>query len=172
MGFGKDGKGQIIKERTVITVGNLGATVVVKSAGGIEGSLGEDFRILKTEYFIVQTGEWGALGDQVIIGMADNELSVAEIAENLNLDGPIDRNDNLLNERVFRPVWMFNHLLGTSTVILEEPTDDGNALVQNVKWTFSNPEGWVWFAYNPLLAALTAGATFIIQAKHFGVWVT
>ncbi len=169
MGFGKDGKGAIIRENVTITVGGLAAVAVIK---GTSLSISEDFRILKTEYFISQSGNWGAVGDEVIIGFADDELSVGEIAECLNVDGPVDRNDRLAEERVMRAVWSLIDLKGDSTTVVMQPPNDGKFMEHKPRWTFSNPEGWTWFAYNPLSGALTAGAVFIINAKYFGVWVT
>jgi len=169
MGFGKDHKGAIIRETQLLTLGGLAAGASIK-AGAL--TLGDDFRILKTEWQISQRGNWGAVGDEVIIGIADNELSVAEIAECIDADGPLDRNDNLANERAMRPVWTLIDIKGKSTTVVEEVPNDGMMMTFNLRWTFSNPEGWTFFGHNPLGGALTTGAVFFITAKHFGVWVT
>ncbi len=116
MGFGKDGKGVIIYEDLQITVGNLASQAAVAAAGGI--TLGEDFRMLKSEIHILMGDPgWGAIGDTVIIGIADGELSVGEIAQAINANGPTDRNDNLLTEQANRPVWPIVTLVGDSTTI-------------------------------------------------------
>ncbi len=172
MGFGKDGKGAILRERTSVTVGGLAAGAVIKATAGIGGNLQEDFRILKTEYQIIQTGNWGAVGDQILIGVADNEMSVTEMAQCLTNDGPTDRNDRVSTEVSERPVWLLNHFVGESTTVLRQPAEDGKLMDMSLRWTFSDPEGWTWFAFNPLTGALTSGAVFLIQAKHYGVWVT
>ncbi len=169
MGFGKDGKGVIVRETQTITVGGLTSGTTIK--GGTL-TLSEDFRILKTEYLITQIGNWGAIGDEVVIGIADNELSVGEISECISIDGPLDRNDNVGHERSMRPVWLLLDLKGDSTTTVKEPPNDGQMMTFNLRWTFSDPEGWTWFAFNPLAGSLTAGAVFNIIAKHYGVWVT
>lgn len=169
MGFGKDGKGVIIRETVILTIGNLAANAVVKHTAGL--TLVEDFRIIKTEYFITQTGIWGAVGDEVIIGICNGELSVTEIAETLNLDGPGNRNNAVANERAMRAVWPLIQLKGESTTIISQPSNDGKINEHVLRWTFNNPEGWSWFAYNPLTGALTSGAIFSVKCKYFGVWL-
>ncbi len=41
---------------------------------------------------------------------------------------------------------------------------------KTLRWTFSRTKSWNFFVYN-LGAAITTGATVIIKAKSFGVWV-
>jgi len=170
MGFGKDGKGIIIRETVLLTPADLAAKAVVKHTAGL--TLVEDFRIIKVEYHIVQVGNWGAVGDAIMIGISNGELSVVEIAETLNLDGPPNPNNAIANERSMRAVWLLNFLRGDSTSVVNDPLDDGKVLEKTLRWTFNNPEGWSWFAYNPLTGALTTGAVFEVHAKYFGVWLT
>ncbi len=116
MGFGKDGKGVIIHEDVQITVGALSSQATIFAVGGI--TIGEDFRILKTEISVLQSSAGvGAVGDAVLIGVADGELSVGEIAQAINASGPTDRNDNLGNEQSMRPVWTFVAMQGDSLTI-------------------------------------------------------
>lgn len=167
MGFGKDGKGVIIRENTSITLGTLANGAAIKATGG-QLAITEDFRIIKTEYLISFEGKT-ADENIITIGLADNELSVTEIAECLAVDGPLDRNDHLKNEQVMRPVWELAQLgAGTNGVI----PDTGLPGERNLRWTFSDTDGWTWFAYNESGAALTTGTVVRIRAKHFGVWVT
>ncbi len=171
MGFGKDGKGVIIREKPVITVGGLASIAVIKQAGGITLQ-SSDFRIIKTEYMIVQRGAFGAEGDSVLIGLADNELSVTEIAEAINVDGPVDKNDHVKMEQASRPVWLLAHIKEPHQSTTSYANIRDLAPSEKVfRWTFTATEAWTWFAYNPLGGALTTGAVFVIFAKHYGVWV-
>lgn len=170
MGFGKDGKGTILRETQDIVLGALGAQSAVKSSAQL--AITDDFRLLKTEYFVALSAFFQAVGDEVIIGIADNELTVAEIAACINADGPLDRNDRVPEELSHRAVWLLTQVKGTSTTVPDVPGNDGKAFECKLRWTFCNPEGWTWFAYNPLGLALTTGGQFKIVAKHYGVWVT
>ncbi len=165
MGFGKDGRGVIIKDTASDnSVASLGARTVV-SMGAI--AVTEDFRMLKLQVWVF--AELFVTGEAVLIGIADAELTVAEIAEALDAGGPLDRNDNVANERAMRPVWLFED----EGVGL--PSGDGAFRFYEWKkrWTFSNPEGWQLFAYNPTGTALSANAQLITtQQTAYGVWVT
>ncbi len=169
MGFGKDGKGAIIRERITLTAGNLAAAGVVKHTSGL--TLGEDFRILKIKYHLTLQGNFGALGDQVIVGFANGELSTSEISNCINTDGPNDSNDRLNTEQAERAAWLWHQIVGSSTTVPNAALEDGRVLEQTPRWTFSNPEGWAWFLYNPLGGALTSGLVISVNATYYGVWV-
>ncbi len=164
MGFGKDGKGIIIHQRAVITHGTPGNGTFVKgSALPIE----EDFRIIKVEFSFFTTGVTAGEGPLLIALAADN-LSIAQIAENL-LSGPNNRNDYEALEEVSRPVWVFGTVLPQTASLIP---DSGLWGEKTIRWTFSNPEGWVWGLFNDSGAALTTGGLTIVRSKIFGVWVS
>lgn len=168
MGFGKDGKGAIIYENAQIALSTLADAAAIKqTSGGIGGNLGEDFRILKTEYSVFVEGFTNDEGP-ITFGIADNELSVTEIAETLNLLGPLARNDRDGQEKSERAVFEYGQVMANSSVQGGvEPRHE-----KTPRWTFSDTDGWTWFAYNDSGAALTTGTILRIRAKHFGVWVT
>lgn len=168
MGFGKDGKGQILRENCAIALSTLAdATAIKATSGGLAGNMQEDFRIIKSEIFVYVEGH--TVGEGLItIGLADNELSVAEIAECLDVNGPVDRNDHLNAERVMRPVFEVCQI-GETTM---EIPNEGLPLEKTFRWTFPAAEGWCWFAYNDSGAALTTGTIVRIRVKHYGVWLT
>ncbi len=172
MGFGKDGKGIIIREDVSITLGALASQSAVKSVGGAALQT-TSFRILKTEYFIVMTTSWAAENDQVLLGIANGELSAAEIAACINANGPDDRNDRVKAELASRGVWMFDHLREQpgQTLGVNEIVNDNRKNEFAIRWTFTPTEGWDWFVFNPLDGAITTGPVFRIFAKHYGVWV-
>ncbi len=170
MGFGKDGKGALIRESTSLDLGTLGAVTAIKADAALV--IGDDFRLLKSEIMATLERDLGGTDEAVLIGIADNELSVAEIAECLVANGPIDRNDNLANERAMRPVWIIGQFRGVGAV---ETIHMGLPIIHKGKpWTFSNPEGWTFFAFNPTGAALADTNTPEVKlfATHYGVWVT
>jgi len=169
MGFGKDGKGIIIRETVQLVAGALASLAVVKNTAGL--TLVEDFRIIKLEYLMSQQGPWGAVNDSCIIGICNGELSVTEIAEALNLDGPGNPNNAVANERAGRAVWPLFSMTGEAVAIHSLPPNNGMMMEKILRWTFNNPEGWSWFLYNPLAGALTADLQVSIKVKYFGVWV-
>ncbi len=166
MGFGKDGKGVIVHETNIITLGTLADNTVLLADGGIV--LAEDFRSLKCEYF-VGINEVIASGDgPIYFGIANGELSVAEIAEQLVQTGPGNRNDVVRTEQGLRAIWLLE-VFGPNS-----ETGQGNWRKgeKNLKWTFSDPEGWNFFAFNQSGGPLVTGNILRYRAKHFGVWVT
>ncbi len=165
MGFGKDGKGVIMYNNDTITLGALASHAAVKQTNPL--AIEEDFRVLKMRIvggLDSTTGEEGP----IVLGIADNELSAAEIAECWNAEGPLDRNDNLKDERAHRPVFILCNLEETAF-------GDGKYVFdveENIRWTFSNTEGFCIFAFNLDGAALTTGGVVRFLAKFYGVWVT
>ncbi len=172
MGFGKGGTGAIIKERTSVALSTLGQNIAIK-IDGAPVAITDDFRILKSEVFCEIEGLTSGQGNGLMLGIADDELTVAEIAEAINQSGPVDRNDNVANERAMRPVWLISALdeLGGAVVGRFHGDAGGSRIEWKKRWTFSNPEGWIFFIWNES-AALTTGATARLVATHYGVWVT
>lgn len=169
MGFGKDGTGVILRETQVLTLGALGNGASIKASSNL--AITDDFRILKTEYFLASRGTIANGQYPIYIGICDNELTTTEINETLSVDGPLDRNDNAGHEASMRPVWVLEQagqLVGTAE--FTGPIHFKGE--KNVRWTFSNSDGWTWFAYNGSGAALTTGQEYRIYAVHYGVWVS
>lgn len=162
MGFGKDGKGVIGNHHDVATLGGALAAATAQSL--FSQSWGEDFRLIKLEGYCGISGL--AAGEAAVIYVADHELTVGEIAECLSAF-PIDRNDNVPNERAHRPVFPLGMAFGLAS--------SGMALVhfdKTIRWTFSAAEGWHLGVYNPDQGSAHAGAlTYALSLKAFGVWV-
>ncbi len=164
MGFGKDGKGIILWDAVTITLGTLAARDVLGADSGYTG-ITEDFRILKSKYYL----DWStqAVGDVILIGIADGQMTDAEIEEALEAR-PVENNDVPAIERAGRAVWPL--------AILGENSGGSGHLVfqmeENLRWTFSKAEGWRYWAWNlSTSTALTTGGIVSFIAKHFGVWV-
>ncbi len=172
MGFGKDHKGVIIRESVTLTIGALGAGSVVLHTSGAALQT-TSFRMIKAVYTISQLGAWAADGDEVLIGIANGELSTQEIAECLTAQGPDDRNDALGSEQAGRAVWVLADIKDTSVTgfAFSDPINDGMPMEKVLRWTFTPTAGWNWFAFNPLTGTLTTGAVFKVIATYYGVWV-
>ncbi len=170
MGFGKDGTGAIVRENSATALGALAANVTIKLA---TLTLGEDFRILKSEIFSHIEGLTAGQGIGLLLGIANNELSVTEIAAAVNNNGPTDLNDRVSQELSERNVKILSSalLLDSGGISRQFIGDDGGPkTISKHRWTYSNPEGWCFFIHNDG-QTLTTGATCRIAATHFGMWV-
>ncbi len=166
MGFGKDGKGAIIRERVEIDAGALASQAsILSTAGGV--TLQNDFRIVKTEYTMYSDGATD--GNNFAVGLADGHLSVTQIAACLTANGPNNSADRPGIELAERPVWILESYGQHSTFNDASLNKMGEKVF---RWTFNGTDGWNFFIFNPLDGALTTGTEIIILAKHFGVWVT
>lgn len=173
MGFGKQGTGVIIRNTTADALGALTQNDVVKLDAI---TMGEDFRMLKSQIFSSISGLTAGEGIGLLFGVCNGELSVAEIAECLTTDGPTDRNDRVLEEQANRFVQLLGRYLPsghqTSPTELILFGEGGQPFVEHKpRWTFSNPEGWDYFVIN-MSTAITTGATAVMMNRHYGVWVT
>ena len=172
MGFGKDGKGVIIiekKEQALLTLAiNTGLLIATNLA-----TL-ERFRMLKTELFCVLTnvavGELGGLE----LYLADGDLSLTEVEEAIETNGPLGPNDTVtaaIAERAVFKVGAVPSGTGADEAVHLVNEDGGPMLSINPRWTFARTKSWNWIAYNNGPAP-TTGTLIKIQAKSFGVWVT
>ncbi|CAN8138849.1 hypothetical protein THIOSC15_1170001 [uncultured Thiomicrorhabdus sp.] len=164
-GFGKDGRGSITYENLQQALGTLGnrTAITIDTSRSSHNDLGDDFRIIKMEVTAAWNG-WTAGEGPVLIGLASGELTVAEIAECLE-SAPSDRNSHDAMASAHWPVWPLGFVNGYNgeTRITVEKT---------IRWTFSDPEAFQFFAYNMDAGSLTTGSSVTILAKIFGVWVT
>ncbi len=165
MGFGKNSTGAILRSKETIALGTLGVDTAIVFGSGI--TIGNNFRLLKSEGFAHVDGLTSGEGGGLCIGIANGELTVAEIAECLLADGPSDRNDRVKQSRAERFVKLFGQLDDLQHVMRGA---EGYALKVNPRWTFSNPEGWNFFIFNNGLQ-LTTGATAKSVLTHYGLWL-
>ncbi len=173
MGFGKDGKGAIIRE--ILSGGALGALASKDAVKFTTPTvLQEDFRILKCEIQAVLSGLTAGEGTGLIFGMSNGELTAAEIEECIEVAGPQDRNDRVAVEQAERNV----HTLGVfqpndpaETEAVLRGDNNSPLIVSKFRWTYSDPEGWGYWIYN-LATGLTTGATLELKNTIYGVWVT
>ncbi len=172
MGFGKNNTGAIIRSQEGVALGTLGDVTAIKMAS--EVSLEEDFRLLKMEILGRVGGLTSGEGVGLCLGIANGELSVAEIGEALLVDGPSDRNDRLKQERAERFVKLFASTGQGQVDIARNFIGEGGSplIVVKPRWTFSNPEGWDLFVWNHGGSALQTGAVVDLTIVFYGVWLT
>ncbi len=176
MGFGKDGKGTIIKEQTSITLAALAVADMV--GGNSTVQLDSDFRILKTDLTAVINGITSLEGKGLILYMAQGDLTVAQAEESIEAQGPLKPGDITRQERADRWVRRVGITIGATVNETERVFTNeygGGLLSINPRWTFRRARtatdgGWNWDVYNDG-ATLTTGATVRITATHYGVWV-
>lgn len=170
MGFGKDGKGVIIRESRSQALGTLanGSAILI---GTKLGTL-ERFRMLKAEIYCVVTLVTTGEGSGYIFGLADGDLTLAEIEGAIESSGPLGPNDSITEAISDRPVWFTGMTDKESgvTVPFENETG-GHMMTAKPRWTFGRSKSWNWFIYNQG-AAPTTGSVASIRCKEFGVWVT
>ncbi len=166
--------GVIIRERQTIALGGLADDAAIKLS---QLTLSEDFRMLKSEVICVVNNLATLQGTGLVLGIANNELSVAEIAAAILINGPLDRNDRDGHEKAMRNVKLVSSLMepGEDSSNVERMFRNGaGGPITEVKhrWTYSNPEGWCWFIFNGTGAAITTGASVELIATNYGVWVS
>lgn len=172
-GFGKDGKGVIIRETRSQALGTLANAAVILL--GTKLAIVEDFRMIKSEILLTISGTQ-ADEKPILVGIANGNLSVGEIAEALAVDGPLGPTEAIEGERVMRGVWIIGSTHGESAADSDFTWNDkkgGTTHVLSIPtaWTFSNADGWNFWIMNDSGAILTTGADVRLRAKHFGVWV-
>ncbi len=171
MGFGKDGRGVILRTNEQQTLLTLADGAVKKISSDIV--ITEDFRMLKAEILAFIDGLTTQEVHGLYLGIANGELSETEIAEAINADGPTDRNDRLPQERAERAVWLISRFQTDGfTDLFAFVDDDGAPAIWKKRWTFSNGDGWSYFVFNNTGSALTTGANVRLLSTMYGVWLT
>lgn len=164
-------KGVIINEIQSVALSTLANETALKlSTITLQSS---NFRMMKSVIEALVFGLTAGEGAGLLLGIASNELTVAEIAEALTVDGPTDRNDRVAKERAERPVFIISQLDEgeVNTKSLFHGEGNNPQIVRKHPWTWTATEGWCFFIFNNSNATLTTGATAKIHAKHFGMWV-
>ncbi len=177
MGFGKDGKGAIVKEQTSLTLAALAGQDMVAATSGV--ILDEDFRILKSEITAVARAVTSLEGQGLILYMFEGDLSAAEAEVNIEQNGPVRLGKQIEEEVASR--WVRRVAITTGPTVNETERvfrneHGGGLLTINPRWTFRRGRtgadgGWNWGVYNSGVT-LTTGAVVDIICTHYGVWVT
>ncbi len=170
--------GEIITEVQTVALLTLADQAAIKFT---QLTLEEDFRILKSEIcaFIQSLDDADNLTG-LLFGIANNELTVSEIAEAIATQGPVNRNDRGAHEQTNR--WVKILSMGRCQVQGQNgsrtvetyyfPGDNDSSIITSKdRWTYSDPEGWCFFIFNNTGSPLITGGAVRLTAKHFGVWV-
>ncbi len=170
MGFGKDGKGAIIREARSVALGTLAA-----STGLIIGTklaTTKDFRMLKSEIFASIVGGSSNELRSLQLFLVAGQYTLAEFEASLETEGPLDPNNTAAEEIALRPSWHAGSTL--DEVIADEAVfrnvTGGGLMTIMPRWTFLEGKSWNWIVYNNGEAP-TTGATLRIKAKNYGVWI-
>ncbi len=177
MGFGKDGKGAIVKEQTTISLGALAAQDVTIANSAVQ--LDEDFRILKSEITGVIRAMTSLEGQGLILYMTEGDLDATQIEGNIEQNGPLRQGAQIEEEIASRWVRRVGITMGPTVNETERVFKNkyaGGLLEINPRWTFrrgrtATEGGWNWAVYNDG-ATLTSGGVVQLLATHYGVWVS
>lgn len=176
-GFGKDGKGAMIREDATLTLTTLDVDTG-KVVNGPSADLEQDFRILKSEIHALVIGLTAGEGRALSLYMTEGELTATEAIEAIETNGPVAQADRDIQEHAER--WV--RLVGVG-----QPNDiadvqipfvgaEGSPIINfKPRWTFSQRPtsgegGWNWMVYNHG-PQLTTGSSLRMKATHYGVWV-
>lgn len=175
MGFGKDGKGVILREQATMALGTLAAqTGLIMTGGALVGTaLLERYRIIKTEIVASIGQATFSSGDGPIeIYLVDGNYSLSEFEEAITGAGPFGPNDTIREEKAERWYKLFGQIAFIPQNVGPGATlNNGMVVEKTIRWTFALSKGWNWIAVNRG-SPLTTGSTLAVTAKHFGVWVT
>lgn len=172
--FSKAKNSDVIYESIQAAITTLGArsTNIINSFDDGSVNLEMTFRILATDYIISLNGWETELADgPVIVGMVERKTDQTAVSARLNVNGPIEPNDDTAKDIVNDRVWNFVSFDG-------DTTKSGQSFMgrKTIRWTFpvgADSAGWNWFAYNASGSAMNAENKQIkIFATHYGVWVT
>ncbi len=177
MGFGKDGKGAIVKEKTSITLAALAADDLVMVDSAVV--LDMDFRILRSDITAVARGITSLEGQGLILYMVEGEINEGLAEANIEQNGPLrlgDQSDEEIASRWVRRVAITLGPTVNETERVFRNKYGGGLLEMTPRWTFRRARtgtegGWNWGVYNSGVL-LTTGASVDLLATHYGVWVT
>ncbi len=170
MGFGRDGKGVIFRQRDTITLGTLGAQALVKQNN--PPAIADSLRIIKSEGVASVRGATSVDGDGPIeLWLVSDDLSPTEITETLSvaLGLPLSREDRVGNERAMRPVFYLGVLQ-----FMAGSNAESNQVVEwsrNIRWTFGDEASFSIAALNRGNSPLTTGGSIDLYHTAYGVWV-
>ncbi len=173
MGFGKDGKGVMIRNTDTITLLTLGSLAVEIQDSPLVMS--DSFRMLKTEgSYSLECATFIAGDGPIDLYLVSTALTAVEIAAAIAADGPLSREDTVLANTAMRPVFKLTDSpipFRPPAVTADEPI---GAWSRPMRWTYGDGGSTGSFgvaAFNLGMSALTTGGQVRFTAIHYGVWV-
>ncbi len=172
MGFGKDGKGVIIREARTQALGGLAnATGIII---GANLALTDSFRMLKSVGHFHIDGLTAGQAGGLTLWLANGDLSLAEAEAAIELSGPLDRSARTENEIAQRFVKIVGAVIdpdmGDDESTFRDAHTGAPVIITKPRWTFGQTTAWNWIVYNNG-EVITTGATVRIRTQNFGVWV-
>ncbi len=168
MGFGKDGKGVILRETRSQALGALGVSTGIII--GTNVATLERFRMLKSEIVATLSGVTSGEGTGLALYLVSGDLSLAEFEASIELTGPLGPNDSIVAAIADRWSMYCGAFEGRDSEEIAVNNEGGHLLEVIPRWTFARAKSWNWILYNHGLA-VTTGATVFLKCKDFGVWV-
>ncbi len=172
MGFGKDGKGVIIRETIDQSIGAMASRVVILVPSAVV--LEEDFRMLKTELFATVVGLDAGEGEGLLLGMANGNLTALEIEASIEAQGPKGPSDRVIQElaeRQFHMLGEFRHIVAVTDLVFIGNSEWSAGVKSKFRWTYTDTDKWTFFLYLNSPASIATGWNLAIQASHYGVWL-
>ncbi len=170
MGFGKDGKGVMIREFKSQALGTLASNTGIFIGTVI--ALTDDFRDLKIEGTAHIEGLTAGEGTGLQLYLVDGQHTLAEAEAAIEATGPLGSNQSLeaeIAQRFVKLVAVVDAAKADTKVRLFGEAG-GPMWTTNPRWTFSNTDRWKWMLYN-MSGALQTGATFDMMVTHYGVFI-
>ncbi len=154
----------VINVNEVITLSTLadGAVISVDS-----DPFGREFYWISADLFWQLDGIISGQGP-IIVGLAHNDYTDVEIAENLNITGMEDPGDKIAQERGRRLVRRSGQF---AAINVNEVLNDGMVKRTKAGWTLTDGFSAAFFAQNKSGATLTTGASVRLSGKLYGRWV-
>ncbi len=107
--------------------------------------------------------------DPIHVGLANGDLSVAEIKEAINA-APTSRSDIVAREHARRPIRRIGSFVSGSANLFGNYLNDGKPIRTKVKMYLAEGVELNAFAFNASGAALTTGAVMRVYGTLYGRW--
>ncbi len=130
----------------------------------------DDFRMLKSVIHAVITGVTAGEGVGLKLYLANGDLTLVEVEQAIEVNGPLNRQDRVNNEHAMRAVFLVGAADGAGDQVFRDINTNAPVLVAKPRWTFGASTSWNWVVHNSGIV-LTTGATINIHAIDYGVWV-
>ncbi len=147
-----------------IVLGTLGNGAAITSDGD---PMGREFYWISNDLYWQVDGLTVGQGP-IVVGIAHNDYTDVEIAENLNQTGMEDPGDKIAQEHGRRLVRRSGQFGGGSA---NEALNDGKSIRTKAGWVLQDGFAPAFWAQNKSGAALTTGAAVRVLGKMYGRWV-
>ncbi len=154
----------VINVNENITLATLadGAAISVDS-----DPFGREYYLISADLYWMLDGGTSGQGP-IIIGLAHNDYTDVEIAENLNQTGMEDPGDKIAQEQGRRLVRRSGQF---ANGVDNEVLNDGRVKRTKCGWVITDGFSLAFFAQNKSGATLTTGASVKVSGKLYGRWV-